>query len=608
MIALFEKLKAHLPFSLLNEKEQQRIEDNAQIAYYPKESVLIQAQTATETLFYIIKGIVEAREDEELIDIYQQDDTCGGAELIEKKVSKYDYFVSEELICYEISKEVFLDLCKSNRAFKEYFFSSIVEHMELLQNRKESAKMAEMMVARVDRTILHDLCIVDADMPVLDALEKMEQQKAVALLVKNSFGYGIVTDADLRKYILHRKRDDLRQIHQIQTYPMLSVYEDELLFNVLLLMTGHSIKHMPVLNMYDEPVGMLELIDLLSYFSNQTHLISGQLENAADLQSVVEASRRMEMMVKTLHLKGVKSRYIAKLVSEMHKKMYAKLFELIFPKEWHDHCTLLLLGSEGRGEQILRTDQDNAMIFEDGFDPESKDKIAEQFILVLDEIGFPRCQGNVMLINPQWCKSLSDYKKEINKWIEEPSNEHMMALAIFFDTFAVAGDISLFKELREYIFEKVNEHKSFLPHFAKSIESFESPLGLFSRFISTDKAHKDEIDIKKGALFGLIHGIRTLALEQGITKTNTTQRIKALNDNGYMNKADATDLIEALEILNTFRLHAQLEKLEQSREIDNYILLNHLSKLEKDVLKEALKTVESFKKRVAYHFHLGLVS
>ena len=608
MIALFDKLKAHLPFSLLNEKEQQRIEENSQIAYYPKESVLISTQTSIETLFFIIKGIVEAREGEELIDIYQQDDTLGGIELIEKTLSKYEYLVTEEVICYEITKEVFLELCQSNRTFKEYFFSSIVEHMELLQNRKESAKMAEMMVARIDKSIIHDLCIVDASMPAIEAISKMEEMKTDAILVKNDGGYGIVTDADLRKYILYHQRDGLERIEQIQTYPIECVYEGELLFNILLLMTGHSIKHMPVLNMQDEPIGMLMLIDLLSYFANQTHLISGQLENASNVESVVDASKRIELMVKNLHYKGVKSRYIAKLVSEIHKKMYAKLFELIFPKGWQDHCVLILLGSEGRGEQILRTDQDNALIFEDGFDPEDKEEVLEEFILALDEIGFPRCEGNVMVINPQWSKSLSDYKKKIDLWIDEPSGEHMMALAIFFDTFAVAGNISLFKTLRVYLFEKVSEHKAFLPHFAKSIESFESPLGLFSRFISTDKAHKDEIDIKKGALFGLIHGIRALALEQGITKTNTTQRIKALNDNGYMNKADATDMIEALEILNTFRLHAQLKKLEQGRKMDNYISINRLSKLEKDVLKEALKTVESFKKRVVYHFHLGSVS
>jgi CBS domain-containing protein len=417
-----------------------------------------------------------------------------------------------------------------------------------------------------------------------------------------------VTDADFREYILYHEERNLRKISQIQSYPIVSIREGELLFNVLLLMTGRTIKHLPVLNEKEEVIGMLELIDLLSHFANQSHIIHVQIAKASNISSVIEASKRIHIMIKTLHIKGVKSRYIARLVSEMHKKMYAKLFELIFPKEWHNKCTLILLGSEGRGEQILKTDQDNGLIFEEGFDPEDKDGITLKFIETLDAIGFPRCKGNVMVINPKWAKDTKAYKEDIRRWVTAPKGDDFVDMAIFYDTFAVAGNITLFKELRTYLMEHIQKHKDILPHFAKAIESFESPLGIFSNFVSSDKAHKDEIDIKKGALFALIHGVRVLAIEYGIHKTNTTERIKALNDIGYMSKEDASDLLETLEVINTLRLHSQLEKLETGKEIDNYICLTTLGKLERDTLKEALKTVERFKKIVGYHFHLNMVN
>ncbi|WP_415405631.1 putative nucleotidyltransferase substrate binding domain-containing protein [Sulfurovum sp. CS9] len=607
MIALLNNLKTYLPFSLLDNKAFKRIEESAQIAYYPENTVLIEENEIPSTFFLIIKGIVESKDGEELIDIYHNDDVFGGIELIKNQPSAYQYKVNEELICYEIPKEVFLELCQKNSEFKNYFFSSIVERMDMLKERKESAKMADMMLTRVDDSILHSACIVDHTMPIIDAITKMENESAVALLVKNESGYGIVTDADLREYILHHEEKNLTIISQIQTYPIISVTEGELLFNVLLLMTGRSIKHLPVLNAEEEVIGLLELIDLLSHFANQSHIIHVQIEKATDLQSVIDASKRIDTMIKTLHLKGVKSRYIARLVSEMHKKMYAKLFELIFPHEWHDRCTLILLGSEGRGEQILKTDQDNGLIFEEGFEPKDQVEITLKFTETLDAIGFPRCKGNVMVINPKWAKSTTKYKEDIRRWITSPGNDDLMDMAIFFDTFAVAGKISIFKDLRDFLMEQIKQHKAFLPHFARSIESFESPLGLFSRFVSSDKGHKDEIDIKKGALFALIHGVRALALEHGIHKTNTTERIKALNDIGYMSKEDAGDLLETLEVINTLRLHSQLEKLEKEKEIDNYICLSTLSKLERDTLKEALKTVEEFKKVVSYHFHLSMV-
>jgi CBS domain-containing protein len=608
MIALFDNLKTHLPFTLLDDTGLQVIEESAQIAYYPENTVLIDEDEIPSIFYLIVKGIVEARDAEELIDIYHNDDVFGGIELIENQPSKYQYRVVEELICYEIPKEVFLELCQHNNKFKNYFFSSIVERMDMLKERKESAKMADMMLTRVDETILHSACIVDQDMPVIEAIRKMEEESAASLLVKNESGYGIVTDTDLRKYILYHKQNNVTTVSQIQTYPVISATEGELLFNVLLLMTGRSIKYLPVFNEENEVIGILELIDLLSHFANQSHIINVQIVKATDLQSVIDASKRIDIMIKTLHLKGVKSRYIAKLVSEMHKKMYAKLFELIFPKEWHDKSTLILLGSEGRGEQILKTDQDNGIILEDGFEPEDQDEVTRKFTETLDEIGFPRCKGNVMVINPKWAKSVKAYKNDIRRWIISPKKDDFMDMAIFYDTFAVAGKISIFKELRDYLMEYLKQHKEFLPHFARSIETFESPLGLFSRFVSNDKGHKNEIDIKKGSLFALIHGVRALALEHGICKTNTTERIKALNEIGYMNKEDAEDLLEALEVINTLRLNSQLEKLEKGNEIDNYISLTSLGKLERDTLKEALKTVEKFKKVVSYHFHLSMVS
>jgi len=607
LIALLESLKTHHPFSVLDNTLLKNIEKSAQIAYYPEDTTLINTQNVPHTIYYIIKGAVDVKNEDELLDVYHSYDTFGGIEIIENKPSEYNYIVSEELICYEIPAKVFLDLCGQNKAFKEYFFSSIVDRMNMLHDKRDHDNVADMMLARVDIGILHQASLVESSTPIVEALTQMEENKAVTIIVANPEGYGIVTDADLRKYILCKEKDNLLEISQIQTYPMISIKEGELLFNVLLIMTEHSIKHLPVFDEQENLLGVLELIDLLSLFSNQSHLITVQMDRAEDLISVVSAAKRVQIMVSALHAKGVKSRYIAKLVAEIKKKMYTKIFEIVVPKIWQDKCTFVLLGSEGREEQILRTDQDNALIFEDGFIPENVDEVTHEFITVLDEIGFPRCEGNVMIINPKWCKSLSEYKKDIHQWLDQPNYDRFMDMAIFFDSMAVAGKVSLHETLQTYLISHVADQKQILPHFARSIEAFESPLGLFSRFSSGGKGHEKEIDIKKGALFALVHGVRALALEHSIVETNTTLRIKALNDVGYMNKEDAGDMLEALEVINTLRLHAQIKKLEKGKKMDNYICIPNLSKLERDVLKEALKTVEKFKKRVSYHFHLSMV-
>jgi len=604
MISLFNTLKSHLPFSYLSKSELEKIETSSNIVYFKDNSTVIAKDKIPEVIYYIIKGVVELKDDSNTLDMLYSNDTFAATEILKQKPLNGSYIVKEELISYEIPKETFLELCNLNSNFKNYFFTTIVDKIELIQKQKLKEQELDNLMAKVDSLRLKEALIVEPNISVKDAVAKMQDKKAVAILVKNKDGYGIVTDADFRRYIL--KSDSINSISQIQSFPVVSASLDELLFNIQLLMSKKSIKHMPIVDDSGDILGIVEVSDILSYFSNQSHMLSNSMQKATSLNSVIDIAKSLHNTIKILHNKGVKSRYIARVVSEINKKMYQKLFEFIFPKEWQDNASLVLLGSEGRGEQIVRTDQDNALIFKDGYKAKDVAYYTQKFVATLDEIGYPRCSGNVMVINPKWAKSLQEYKDDIKDSIAKPTSEFMMDLAIIYDSFGVAGNKALLLELKEYLQNQTNSNKAFLSHFAKPIESFESPLGLFSRFVSTP-GHKDEVDIKKGAIFALIHGIRALALEFNITKTNTNERVKELSNVGYFSKEAATSLMEALEILNNIRLHFQLKKIGQGKEVDNFVLLNELSKIERDTLKEAIKEVDKFKKQIIYHYKLGLM-
>ena len=183
MIALLDELKNHLPFSLLDKRSFSAIEEASQIAYYPQDSILISEDEHPKNIFLIIKGSVEAFDAEELIDIYHDHDVFGAIEIIKNEASKHQYKVSEELICYEIPVETFLQISKKNKAFKTYFFSTIMERIELIKEKNEYAKTADMMVARVDDNILHAACMVDAKTPILEALSMLEDSISVNELI-----------------------------------------------------------------------------------------------------------------------------------------------------------------------------------------------------------------------------------------------------------------------------------------------------------------------------------------------------------------------------------------------------------------------------------------
>lgn len=604
MNQLLDSLKEHPPFSLLDDMALDILRKNTKIGYYPNDTILVSSSHTFEFVYIVIKGQVEARgEDSELLDIYSNNDVFGGIEILKNESSAYEYVVSEELICFELNKNTFLQLCDKYSDFRDYFFLSLVERANDLKNKKEYESMGDLMISRLETSLLHSPCIVDGSISVVEALEIMENARVSSVLVKNREGYGIVTDTDFRYYILNS--DNIDHISQIQTYPMISSTEGEFLFNILLLMTQKSIKHLPIFSKDNEPIGILELIDLLSFFSNQTYLVNIQMQNANTLEDVISASSRLEVMIRALHSKGVKSRYIARIVSDINKRMYSKLFTLVLPKEWQDNSSLVLLGSEGRFEQILRTDQDNAIIFKSGFKPKDIQEVTNNFVEALDAIGFPRCEGNVMVINPKWCKSIDEYKNTIDNWCEHPKNENIMDMAILFDSICVAGDEKLHDELMDYLVESIDANPLLLRYFAKSIENFDSAIGIFSQFVTGDKGHKGEIDIKKSALFPVVHGVRTLAIEYKIKATNTYERIKELNNLGFLNREDAHDMIESLEILNSLRLNSQL--LSNKLIVNNYISITPLSKMQRDLLKDALKTVSKFKKTIQYHFKLSLV-
>jgi CBS domain-containing protein len=286
--------------------------------------------------------------------------------------------------------------------------------------------------------------------------------------------------------------------------------------------------------------------------------------------------------------------------------MYRKVFELVVPKKLQTKCALIVMGSEGRGEQILRTDQDNALIIGESENEAQFEPYMMTFNEYLLKLGFPKCSGNVMVSNPYWRRSVSGYKAVISQWVETFNDESLLSLSIFLDASCVAGDESLLLACRDYLYEHFEGRSDVLAHLAKSALAFDTPLSLFSGFVLGRAEHESELDIKKGGIFAIVHGIRVLALEHKIKSTNTTERIKELNNVGLFDKRFASELIEAYDTLLGIRLRSMLSQKQKNVE-QNYINPKLFSKTDRDLLKDAFKIVNTFKKFLTYHFHLGMV-
>ena len=268
-------------------------------------------------------------------------------------------------------------------------------------------------------------------------------------------------------------------------------------------------------------------------------------------------------------------------------------------------CALIVMGSEGREEQTIKTDQDNALIIEDDFDTSLFIEPMMKLNRYLLELGFPKCEGNIMVSNEYWRRDVKGFKSLIDEWSVSMNGESVQNLSIFLDAKCVAGRKELLDELRNYLHSHFKSRDDVLAHVAKAVLNFETPLSLFSGFV-TDKKHENGVDIKKGGIFAIVHGIRVLSLQYGVNATNTIERIKELNNLGVFDKTFATELIESFDTLNAIRLQAMLS----AKNIDesNYINPKKLQKVQRDLLKDSFKIINKFKKFMSFHFHLEMVS
>jgi CBS domain-containing protein len=609
------------PFDKLQSHELEAVTDAMDIAYFRKGESLIRQGTSPEALYLIIKGIVQETRDDEVVSVYIPQDSFDAMSLLEGK-SKNDFTVQEELICYVLPKELFMTLIQNNRYFEDFFYHDLSKRMNLLTEQRNHKELASFMVAQIQEAYIHPPLFVEANSSVYEAARTMSHHKSDFVLVKGSQEIGIVTDKDLRDHVVLQRYSIDDSVENIATYHLISMPHNEFLLNALLVMLRHSIKHVLIVKSSEnhfspaaisndsvnnqEIIGVLEQIDLLSYLSNHTRLVAVQIDRAKNIEQLKVASQNMTNMIKSFQANGIKIRYMMQWVNELNQQIFKKLYSFIAPPKLLENSCLIVMGSEGRGEQILKTDQDNAIILRDGFSYSGLTAFTQELADTLIEFGYPPCPGKIMVNNPRWCQPLKGFKEQLFQWVVE-FQEPLLELAIFCDAKAVAGDAGLFEQAKRYLYERLQNNQAFFSYFAKPTLSFETPLNLFANFI-VEKSNENRLDIKKGGIFPIVHGVRSLALEHKITQTNTIERIKALTDIRLFDKAFATDLIEALGFMISLRLQFELEKVKQEQAYDNYIKPSQLNKLERDLLKDSFKIVNNFKQFIIYHFKLDRMS
>ncbi|MDG1157116.1 MAG: putative nucleotidyltransferase substrate binding domain-containing protein [Litorivicinaceae bacterium] len=604
------------PFDLLSEEELAVLTQSLSIVYFDAGEDIIPAGGNPEGIYIIIKGQVEEYDESiagdrnaQRVAQYSEGDLFGSLAVLKGR-AKDKYQAFEECICHMVPAKTFLDLVHDNPEFRHFF------HKGLATMEKQRSRMSvpqggdDFSLVRIRDSVLRKPVIVAPETTIAEAVSRMRIDHIDSILVDCdtcTSKYGLVTGTDLLDALALGAKTPDCPVAEVATRDLITCQANDFLFNALIVMTRKHIKRV-VITDQGQVVGVSELTDILSYLTGQTHLIGVQIEKAKTVDDLKQASKALNALIRALNAKGVKIRFMMELLAALNGRLVAKLFETTMPKHVLDNTALTVLGSEGRWEQIVKTDQDNALIIADGFDWDDNERtqLLDQFTEDLISIGFPRCPGNIMVSNPEWSLTVSGWKRVMKSWTQDMSEETQMKMAISLDGHFVAGNKTLFEELSLWAHENLRGNDIFLAHFAQPVMNFGVPLTLFGN-VKTDA---QGLDIKKGGIFPLVHGVRALALKYRCRQTNTYRRIEELVQKGAIHEHLGRNLESALSLFMQLRLQTQLEQLDESGTDDgslvthNRILVKPLNRLDRDLLREALHVIKEFKEWLSLELHI----
>jgi CBS domain-containing protein len=593
------------PYDALSEAERSKFASALDIGFYAAGARPLKVGDRPDHLFIVMKGVVHERADDELFNVLTTTDTFDSTALLEG-LTQHEFRVEEDLVAWLAPRQVFLDLVDANPRFGAFFTGSLAEKLRSRVERESQVALSSFLTSRVGDAAIAPPVFHDAQRSLHDAAQLLRHARAHTLLIRDGARVGIASRTELGDAVLLHGMLPDDPVGPIAHWEPVTVAADDLLSDAMFLMTKHAIRRL-VVTRDGDIVGVLELAALLGHIVNQSHMVSTQIRRATTLDELRPVCAAIDRLVRTLFANGTKTRTIAALVTELNQSLFRQLFRLLAPDDLATGACLVVMGSEGRGEQTLRTDQDNALLLPDGTDVFAARRIAERFSEALSSFGFPPCPGGMMVSNPAWTRTVSDFRDQIHRWVSLTSQDAFLPLAALVDAAPASGDDTLLVGLKEYLIDRVRGDASFLARFARATLTFDTPRGLLPAALRGLTEWTDGLDLKKAGLFPVVHGARSLALDKGIMATSTEGRISCLADDGLLGASFAADLCEAFHFLLHLRLKTGLAAAPGTGLPGDVVHWSALPRGEEQLLKHSLRVVIDFKQLVSHHFRLALL-
>lgn len=591
-----EFLRNYPPFDQLPETLLERAARAVKISYHRQGSGETLLDPDSLKLYIVRSGAYEIRSSEdELLDRIDVGGYFGYPSLLTGDAITNRALVIEDGLLYQIDEETFQRLRSQDRHF-DRFFNQV--HAKRLRRAVRQREQHHMLNQRVHELMVASPISVAPDCTIEVAAQVMSEARISSVLVEAGGRLqGILTDRDLRARVLAQGKTGRIPVCEVMSRAPVTIGAEVYLFQAVMLMSEHNVHHLPVIDADGRTCGVLSSTDLVKSQKSDPVLLIGEISRQSDIAGLQRVSRDIPELLRNLIARDARADEIGRVVTTVTDALTRQLIQQAVNQlgEPPVPFTWLAFGSQGRRDQTAKSDQDNALLLSDAFEPQHDayfKALAQHVCDGLNACGYDYCHGEIMAITDRWRKPLKTWQHYFLEWIHEPSNKALMHASIFFDVRAVYGDSSLLEALQQTILDASQKNSIFLAYMTQNALTHTPPLGFFRQFVvERNGEHANAFDMKKRGVVPITDIGRIYALAAGVEAVNTLERLRAAVDAGMLSLKACRDLCDAYEYISHLRLENQGRMLERGEAADNYLQPEDVSDLVRHQLRDAFNVV-----------------
>lgn len=611
-------LSQYPPFSDLPEETLEAIAHSVEIAYYRQDTPIIRFGDHIEDLFMVRSGVVEVyRRKGELYNRLTEGGLFGQMGLLTNNKVRFPVTAIEDTLVYCIPEAMFQSLYEEHDAFADYV--EVQDNARLRQTVSNTAEQNDLTTVKVKRLITGDAPYVHNTATIQEVAVKMAEENVSSVLVidpeilqdeedDSRPLMGILTDRDLCRRVIATGIDHNEPVTTVMTTEVISLDHNAYVYEAMLTMLRYNVHHLPVLK-EQTPIGIIDLTDIVRYESQNSLLLVSSIFQQNTIADLAQISKQVKDSFVRMVNEDANSHMVGTAMSVIGRSFKQRIIELA---EEHlgaapiPYC-FLALGSMGRDEQLIVTDQDNAIILDDSYDESVHgDYFAALAKFVcdgLDQCGYSYCTGDIMATNPMWRMTRQEWESCFADWIDDPNPKALLNASIFFDLDGVYGRLKWAEQLNGFIVRRARRNNRFLACLARNALNRTPPLGFFKDFVmEKDGRHNNSINLKRRGTAPLADLIRVHSLAVGSRAKNSFERLDDIIDAGILPKGRGQDLRDALEFISMVRIRHQAIDVENGIDPDNNIEPENLSEFERRNLKDAFQILSNAQNFLKYRY------